>query len=750
VLREIGGALGLATQAVQRDPGELAGQMFGRLVPEGRPGSVLAGAAQRAGPWLRPVRPSLTAPGGPLLAEIPGQDPMALSPDGRLLVCGPPDMTFRDPTLQVVDLASLSVVARLEGHEQRVTCAAFLSDSRRCLSACKDGVLRLWDVRSARCLRVYEGHTDEVTTLDVSPGGRVASGSRDGWVLAWDLDEGTFRRIPVDEERAEELSRRTALQSGTRGPGDVEVVRWLDTDRLLVGWYSASATVWMLNRDRVDPVGDQVLDAAVAPDGGTMLVAAGAAAAVSRVTRWALPGLLMTGNVVRSQAPLAFAPDGRTFVTGADPRLVRVWDTDTEQQVAEFSGHDMEVLEVAVTPDGRRVISAGDDERVRIWDPRAEVSDPAGGHRDVIFSLEIIDDQVAVTGSRDNTVRRWSLRDGVPMGDPIGHGAWVMAIRRVPGASRFITHSGSYRLFDAEAGELLTELDEAGSSRSVAFDPAGGVAFVDAGDRVLRWDLSAGGAEVFVADLGARIAGLWPAGDQLVVVFDTSSRDDNVPVAVFDRRTAALVASPSGGARRVVGFAGFPAGDRFATCDATGLIRVWDTSQWEPVLEVGTGEGARLVASPDGVVLAAATGSHIVLFDTGTGRAIGHHSAIGSTGVRFSADGQYLVLSDREQRLISLWEVATGRVVCGFSTDAFVEHVQVAADGAIVVADHAGDLHVLRPEHVGLGPALVAAAPGPGGSRFLCPHENRWRDLPASGDPVTCPGCSAVVEVVAA
>ncbi|MBC8875871.1 MAG: hypothetical protein H8E44_41120 [Planctomycetes bacterium] len=70
-----------------------------------------------------------------------------------------------------------------------VRCAAFSADGRRLATGCGKAVV-LWDVATARSLKVFR-HRDLVRSVDISPDGeRVLSGSRDGTAGLWSATTG--------------------------------------------------------------------------------------------------------------------------------------------------------------------------------------------------------------------------------------------------------------------------------------------------------------------------------------------------------------------------------------------------------------------------------------------------------------------------------------------------------------------------------------------------------------------------------
>ena len=89
------GALKLSAHVLARDPHQLAGQLMGRLLSFKEPDiqSMLEHAcAIKSGIWLRPMRASLTPPGGPLITTMEGHNrqvmSVAVTPDGRRVISG--------------------------------------------------------------------------------------------------------------------------------------------------------------------------------------------------------------------------------------------------------------------------------------------------------------------------------------------------------------------------------------------------------------------------------------------------------------------------------------------------------------------------------------------------------------------------------------------------------------------------------------------------------------------------------------
>jgi hypothetical protein len=100
--RLIQSAMRLSAHVLARDPRHLAAQLTGRLLNNGNPNiQVLINHAAewKACAWLRPLTPSLTVAGGPLMRTLEGHTALvtsvAVTPDGRHAVSASYDRTLR-------------------------------------------------------------------------------------------------------------------------------------------------------------------------------------------------------------------------------------------------------------------------------------------------------------------------------------------------------------------------------------------------------------------------------------------------------------------------------------------------------------------------------------------------------------------------------------------------------------------------------------------------------------------------------
>src|SRR5271165_4391830 len=190
-LRLVQSAIRLSAHVLARDQRQLAAQLIGRLLGNVVPDvhALLKQAADRKiRPWLRPLKQSLTPPGGPLISILEGHTDLIRAV--AIAHVAPQAISASDDrTLRVWDLESGQTVHALHGHTGRVTAVAMTPDARRAISGSTDRTLRVWNLETGEILGTLRGHTDTVHVVAISPDGcRAVSASYDDTLRLWDLE----------------------------------------------------------------------------------------------------------------------------------------------------------------------------------------------------------------------------------------------------------------------------------------------------------------------------------------------------------------------------------------------------------------------------------------------------------------------------------------------------------------------------------------------------------------------------------
>jgi glucose repression regulatory protein TUP1 len=135
---------------------------------------------------------------------------------------------------------------------------------------------------------------------------------------------------------------------------------------------------------------------------------------------------------------VCFSPDDKQLVTGAEDKLVRVYEVATQALLRTLSGHTMEIFSVDWTSNGQYILSGSGDKSIRVWEAdegecvytmvRPNKSEGPTGITCVAVSP---DNQVAAAGSLDKSILFWGIQNGNFLGQlagPMGHHDSVYAV----------------------------------------------------------------------------------------------------------------------------------------------------------------------------------------------------------------------------------------------------------------------------------------------------------------------------------
>jgi WD40 repeat protein len=486
---------------------------------------------------------------------------VAFSPDGKTIASGGYDTTVR---LWTIDA---KVGPRtLNGHSERIVSVAFSPRGNVLASASAEGSVRLWSARGA-ALRTINTLPCAPQAVAFSPNSEtLAASCSDSAVHFWEL-ASTRERPALQGPTAMEMECIAFAPDGrslvTTSHGDATVRVWPLGSTAAPPRVVGTRHTSLLNAMAVAPSGQSIaavgsrgltvwsadgsddhvqfmeaagrLEAvAFAPDGRTLATASSgikervgqALAEYGFAVLWPPgQGAVSLGQQDAGMSSVAFAPDGRSLVTGSWDKSVQVWSTVPGGAPRVLRGHYDAVKAVAFAPDGKTFASGSLDRNIDVWSVGQDTpSRVFAGHTSGVNGLAFAPDgRSLVSGSSDWTARVWSLLGNAEPRVLSMHGDAVAAVAFAPDG-RTVATGGRDKivgLWTLEGGDAPRSLEGHGHDvNAVAFMPRGGFLVSSSSDGEIRlWSLSSFATVLTIhTGLTARMA--WVLGaDGLVELF---------------------------------------------------------------------------------------------------------------------------------------------------------------------------------------------------------------------------------------
>ena len=529
---------------------------------------------------------------------------VAFSPDGRNILTG-----SLDNTTILWDAKTGRELRTFEGGSDWIKFVAFSPDGRTILTGPRIGGAILWDPKTGRKLRTFGGYSKHIWTVAFSPDGRnILTGSVDKTAVLWDVKTG--RKLRTFEGHSSLVSSVAFSPDGRS---------------VLTGSADKTAILWDVRTGRglrtFEGHAELITGAAFSPDGRAILTGS--------TDKTAILWDLKTGRKLRtfeanSSIPfVAFRPDGRTILTGILGRAGILWDVKTGRELRTFET-DSRILSVAFSPDGRTILTGLRHTTPILWDVKTgRKLRVLGGHSGHVRCLAFSPDgQTFLTGSEDNAVILWDTKTHRKLRTFEGHLTQLNALAFSPDGQTIVTGSSDETaiLWDVKTGRKLRTFEADSCVVSLAFGPDGRTILI----------------------------GVWK---ETAILWDVKTGRE---LRTFEGHPDSFTSLAFG-----------PEGRTILTNYSNNTAVLWDakTGGKLQTFEGHSGGITRLAFSPDGqTVLTGSADNTAILWDAKTGRKIrtfvGHSSSVAS--VTFSPDGRTVLTGSADKTAI-LWDLKTGR-----------------------------------------------------------------------------------------
>ena len=240
---------------------------------------------------------------------------------------------------------------------------ALSSDGKEAISPCVDGTVRFWDIVTAKeNRRIQLEGGGLIHTVAFAPDGKTiaVATEADDDIKLWDLATGKeIRQASTDHGEVFAIAYSPDGKAIASAGGDRAVALW-DAKTLRpvrrFGLYQNTGCL------------------AFSPDSNTISVGQ----RESVVSLWKADGKkfqVSLAHVDRADpeepsltCTSAFSAGGSRVVWSGHDGVVRVWDVNRNEEIAQFRGHVGAVMQVAFSRNSRFVASAGQDGTVLVWD----------------------------------------------------------------------------------------------------------------------------------------------------------------------------------------------------------------------------------------------------------------------------------------------------------------------------------------------------------------------------------------------
>jgi len=288
-----------------------------------------------------------------------------ISYDGKYLASG----SF-DDTARVWDTELFTELGESEVHPDDIYSVSLSDDMQYLATGCRDGAIRVYSLPDGELVHLMRGHAEEVYSIDFSPDGKqLLSGGKDTTVRVWDVQTGDLLKV-------------------LRGHGDAvnSVVVSINSE---IG-YSASndgtVRAWYLQEDLAPGFIDKITrfaltSIALSPDGKKIALTGMDKVLDKASNQWNKEFPLYIADIGRNGIEniemrlghtkavwgLAWAPDGKTIVTGGtDNRLFfhDVANSDNRQKVLPKVGS---IWDLEFSPDGSKLFVASSSPDILVY-----------------------------------------------------------------------------------------------------------------------------------------------------------------------------------------------------------------------------------------------------------------------------------------------------------------------------------------------------------------------------------------------
>lgn len=387
-----------------------------------------------------------------------------------------------------------------------------------------------------------------------------------------------------------------------------------------------NATGWRLYERLVGGVSPPIF--AVSPDGSRLAVVDGQDIDIVDLSTQEVIQRLQGLLIMRQVVSLAYLQDSLLLQS---PNEILHWSIDDNRLMERltFPGSDL-----LVSPDGSLLAIREKYVSLVNLETRGLLTTLGDGSRSQKYAFSPDGDYFVITLGK--SVELWDARAGRKLGNLVGHGEPTMGLAFSPDGAFLISASGD--IWETQEWSLIRTFDSAATL--IALDPTGTVLVGDEGS---VWELASATAIGRIPVSPSQVRLLQFSPDGRFLLRQTARGDVELWTVDPAAQPQAAAASTAGGSSRQ---------------PITNL----NLHELRPLTRLGESPFSGFALSPDGTNLAAWSGTHVTVLDTGSRSAVAQFQVGGSVSdVRYAGDANLLVLVSG--RSVERWSISSGQMM---------------------------------------------------------------------------------------
>lgn len=373
-----------------------------------------------------------------------------------------------DSTIIMWDLVGEEGLFKLKGHKGPITGVAFFSENNSqetidtiddyLMSVSKDGLVKLWELKSQQCVETHMAHSNECWALGISPDRSMAltTGNRDQ-VKVWCIDlsqEDTQKIRAMGSFEKQSKNRCGDIQFATirAGPERSSMFFLQNADR--------TVEVWRIR--------------------GQEEIKKGMARRTKRLKEKGLDDEEIALQLRESEMSILFTP----FTTVRASAKIRscAWIRQSDKAMALLvllANNSIQAHEIPV-PENVRKVLLGDvhpvmQHLIEMW-----------GHRTDIRAMDMTADNKLLATASNGELKVWNVRTSNVLRTFSLEGGYALCCKFLPGGSLVVVgfKSGDLELYDLASSSLVCRVERAHDSSASASASA-----TDKDDGLAIWSL---------------------------------------------------------------------------------------------------------------------------------------------------------------------------------------------------------------------------------------------------------------------